>query len=160
MSNISSVTRQYHCKVLSTKNVDRLFHCRDKDNCPLNGKCLQTCIVYKADIITNKGSHMIENLSGCSIHKNSFRNRHHEQDTQFSNHIWQLKYKDINFTLKWKIVAYASACRCVSTRCDLCLTEKYVIARADQKNLLNKRPELIANCHHKNKYILKISHNS
>ena len=58
MSNISSVTRQYHCKVLSTKNVDRLFHCRDKDNCPLNGKCLQTCIVYKADIITNKGSHI------------------------------------------------------------------------------------------------------
>ena len=103
---------------------------------------------------------MVENLSGCSIHKNSFRNRHHEQDTQFSNHIWQLKYKDINFTLKWEIAAYASACRCVSTRCDHCLTEKYVIVRADQKNLLNKRPELIANCHHKNKNILKISHNS
>ena len=55
MSNISSITKLYGCKVLSTKNVDRLFNCRNKDTCPLDGKCLQTCIVYKADV---KGSHI------------------------------------------------------------------------------------------------------
>ena len=102
----------------------------------------------------------MENLSQYNDHTNSFGNRHHEQDTELSNHIWQLKDKGINFILKWKIVAYVSTCRYGSRRCNLCLTEKYVTARADQKNLLNKRPELIAKCRHWNQYILKISNNS
>ena len=38
---------------------------------------------------------------------------------------------------------------------DLCLTKKYVIARANHKNLLNKRAELISKCCHRNKNILK-----
>ena len=40
--------------------------------------------------------------------------------------------------------------------CDLCLTKKYIIARANKNNLLNKRFELISKCRHRNKYILKI----
>ena len=34
------------------------------------------------------------------------------------------------------------------------LTEKYIIARANQNNLLNKRTELIPKRRHRNKYIL------
>ena len=58
MSNISSFIKQHNRKILSTKNVDRLFNCRNKESCPLDGKCLQTCIVYKGDVITNKGSNI------------------------------------------------------------------------------------------------------
>ena len=58
MSNISNFIKQHNWKMLSTKNVDWLFNCRNKDSCPLDGKCLQTCIAYKADVITNKGSHI------------------------------------------------------------------------------------------------------
>ena len=43
----------------------------------------------------------------------------------------------------------------VGQKGDLCLREKYVIARAYQKNLLNKRTGLISKCRHRNKYILK-----
>ena len=39
--------------------------------------------------------------------------------------------------------------------CDLCLTEKYVIAHADQEYLLNKRAEIISKCCHRNKYLIK-----
>ena len=46
--------------------------------------------------------------------------------------------------------------RCGSRKCDIYLTDKYLIARANQKNLLNKRTELISKCRHKNKFILKI----
>ena len=35
------------------------------------------------------------------------------------------------------------------------LTEKYIIARANQNNLLNKRTELASKCWHRNKCILK-----
>ena len=43
--------------------------------------------------------------------------------------------------LKWSIAAYASPYRCGPRHCDLCKTEKYIIARADQKYLLNKCAE-------------------
>ena len=75
--------------------------------------------------------------------------------TELSKHIWKLQDKGINFNVKWSVAAYASTYRCGSRRCDLCLTEKYVIARANHKNLLNKRTELISKCCHRNKYILK-----
>ena len=53
------------------------------------------------------------------------------------------------------IAACASPYRCGKRKCDLCLTEKYIIARADQKYLLNKRTEIISKCRHRNKYVLK-----
>ena len=36
---------------------------------------------------------------------------------------------------------YATPYKCGTRRRDLCLTENYVIARADQEHLLNKRTE-------------------
>ena len=42
-----------------------------------------------------------------------------------------------------------------SKRCNLCLTEKLEILDDPDKNLLNKRSEIISQCRHKNKYRLK-----
>ena len=50
---------------------------------------------------------------------------------------------------------YATPYKCGTRRCDLCLTEKYVIAHADQEHLLNKRTEIISKCRHRNKYLIK-----
>ena len=94
MINMFSVIKQHNYKVLSaTKNLDQLCNCRNKDNCPLDGKCLQICIFYKADGITNKDSHIYyaasdgEFKSQYNNQTNSFRHRHHEQDTKLSKHI-------------------------------------------------------------------------
>ena len=158
MSSMSNVIKQHNYIVLpTTENVGRLCNCRNKENCPLDGKCLQSCIVYKADVITNKDSQIYYDASDekfksrSNNHTNSFRHRYHEQDTELSKHIWKLQDKDFNFKVKWSVAAYASTYRCGSRRCDLCLTEKCVTARANHKNLLNKRTELISKCRHKNK---------
>ena len=42
MSNMSSVIKQLNCKLLSTKKCGRLWNCRNKDSCSLDGKCVQT----------------------------------------------------------------------------------------------------------------------
>ena len=56
MSSMFSVIKQHNFKVLSTtENLDWLCNCWNKENCPLDDKCLQTCIV---DVITNKDSHI------------------------------------------------------------------------------------------------------
>ena len=44
---------------------------------------------------------------------------------------------------------------CGSKRCDLCLTEKLLIAKTDPKTLLNKKSEKISKCRHGNKFTLK-----
>ena len=49
---------------------------------------------------------------------------------------------------------YATPYKFGTRRCDLCLTEKYVIARANQEHLLNKITE-ISKCRHRNKGLIK-----
>ena len=44
---------------------------------------------------------------------------------------------------------------CGTRKCDLCLCEKLLIARANLACLLNKRDELISKCRHINKFTLK-----
>ena len=97
MSSMSSVIKQHNYKVSSTtENEDQLCNCRNKENCPLDGRCLQTCIVYKADVITNKDSHLYfgasdgEFKSRYNNYTNSFCHRYHKQDTELSKHIWKL----------------------------------------------------------------------
>ena len=69
----------------------------------VDGKCLQTCIVYKADVMTNKESHIYYGASDGELNLGTIttqiRHRHHEQDTELSKHIWKLQDKGINFTL-------------------------------------------------------------
>ena len=60
-----------------------------------------------------------------------------------------------NYNIRWKLFMYATPYKCVTKRCDLCLTEKYVIACADLEHLLNKRTEIISKCCHRNKYLKK-----
>ena len=44
---------------------------------------------------------------------------------------------------------------CVSRKCDLCICEKLLIARADPNVLLNKRDDLVSKCRYRNKFTSK-----
>ena len=57
--------------------------------------------------------------------------------------------------MPWKIFMYATLYKYGTRSCDLWLTEKYVIARADQEHLLNKKTEIISKCYHRKKYLIK-----
>ena len=86
-------------------------------------------------------------------HTKPLRDRGNE--TGLSNYIWQLKDESKNYNIRWKIFMYTKPYECGTRRCDLCLTEKCVIARADQEHLLYKRTEIISECRHRNKYLIK-----
>ena len=87
-------------------------------------------------------------------HTKSFRHRKYENDSELSKCLWKLNDKGTAYSLNWKIAARASPYKCGSKRCDLCLTEKMIIVRAEPKGLLNKRTELISKCRHRNKFLL------
>ena len=133
---------------------------RNLASCPLDGKCLTKNIVYKAVVSTITGSHTY--YGSCddfkfhnNNHTKAFRHQHCKNNTELSKHIWDPKNAGILYNFTRSIAAYASACRCGTRRCDLCITEMYITVRANKKNLLNKRTEIISKCRNRNKFILK-----
>ena len=67
----------------------------------------------------------------------------------------KMKDKGEGFTIKWSVPAKAFPHTCGSKRCDLCLMEKLLIAKADPRTQLNKRSEIALKCRHRNKFTLK-----
>ena len=74
-------------------------------------------------------------------YKASFGNKSNERSTELSKYIWELKNTSINYDLKWSIACKANPFTGVTRKCDLCLTEKLAIMKADPESLLNTRGE-------------------
>ena len=87
-------------------------------------------------------------------HQLTFRDPNYYKSTELSKHIWELKDKKKNFDTGWSIINPAAPYNNSSKKCNLCLTEKLCILKADKVTLLNKRCELISECWHENKYYM------
>ena len=144
MSNMSSFIKQHNLNILSSSpnSEEHSCNCRNKDNGPFAGSCLKTWIVFTANVIKQNETHVLYGASDREFkyrynnHINSFWNQDYENS--------KLKCKGTEFNLKWSIAMYAAPYRCGTRGCDLCLIEKYIIARANQNNLLNNRNKLIS----------------
>ena len=80
----------------------KLCNCRLKKNsCPLDGKCLTKCVVYKATVTeTTSINHesyigLTENKfkTRSNLHKSSFKLEHKRTSTTLSEDVWKLKKK-------------------------------------------------------------------
>jgi len=122
----------------------RHCNCSVKQNCPLNGKCLAPCIVYKAKVNTNSDKHTYYEL--CERKVQSMIQQPHEiiQVAKVWKRNWIVKVfvetkrvqrSSKEFTLSWEIAVHAY--KCETRRCDLCLSEKVCIIRAEPNGLLN-----------------------
>ena len=161
MKNMSSIIKQQKVNILSAKSKEKhSCNCRNKEFCPHEGHCLRECMVYEAKISAEDnvklhyGACKGEFKSRFYNHMKSFWDRGNERE--LSKYIWQLKDESKNYNICWKIFMYATPYKCGTRRCNLCLTETYVIARSDQEHWLNKRTEVISKCHHRNKCLIKI----
>ena len=145
----------------SFEHPTRMCNSRDKASCSTDGNYLQTFFVYQPQVDSANsrkyylGTSEDEFKTRYNNHTKSFRNKGHEKKTELSKYVWELKDKGEDFTIKWSVAAKASPYICGSKRCDLCLTEKLLIAKADPRTLLNKRSEIVSKCRHRNKFALK-----
>ena len=164
MLNMGSIINNHNKKILTNNNTtpQNGCNCRKKDQCPLDNNSLITSVIYKANVTTDKddtGKNYIGLTEGTfkqryMQHKLSFRDRKYASCTELTKHIWKLKDNDENYKISWSIISSASAYNNISKRCNLCLTEKLYIIKADKASNLNKRTELISKCRHENKYSL------
>ena len=130
----------------------------------MNGNCRVENVVYKCVVSATEKSkeHVYIGVTEDGWkqryynHTMSFRNQKHKNDTALSTFLWELK-KSTKETpqLTWSVLKVAPAYSNISKRCLLCLNENLLITTyPDQKQLLNKRSELIAKCRHENKFLL------
>ena len=161
MPNIENTLQGHNSWVLNTAvSPLKSCSCRKKDACPLNGNCLVSCIVYKAEVKSDEekrvyyGSCSSTFKERYSNHKMSFSTKKHKDATKLSKYIWDLNDKNKQYEIAWSIVKKCSPYRPSSKRCDLCLTEKLVIIQAKDDDILNKRSEIANKCRHSNKFSL------
>ena len=141
-----------------------MCNCQQKENCPMKGACLKEVLVYYTTISWNdknykpklyKGSCETSFKKRYSNHNKSFIVPLYKHDTKLPIKYWNLKMKQLNPQTSWKIKGIYKSYIPTSKRCKLCLTEKLEILDDPDKNLLNKRSEIISQRRHKNKYRLK-----
>ena len=145
---MSSMTKSHNKKVISKEL--KSFNCLVKSECPLNGQCQVTDIIYN----WTAEDHFKKWFYN---HRKSFNNESSTNDTTFSKYIWELKEtSNSSPTLVWSIAKKVPSYSNISKRCLLCLHKKLEIInypRPDQ--LLNKRSKLISRCRHANKFLLR-----
>ena len=164
MENMGSIIKKHNKKILSNTPAisDDGCNCRSKDQCPIENKCLSSALVYNATVTTNDsspGENYIRLTEGTFKkrfygHQLSIKDRKYAKSTELSKHLWKLKDKGQQYNIKWTIKKKATPYSNGSKRCNLCLTEKLCILKADRSSLLNKRSELISKCRHENKFYI------
>ena len=87
-------------------------------------------------------------------HKKTFNAEKNKNDTKLSTESWKLANNKLHPQISLSIKDNYKSYNPNSKRCSLCLHEKLETVD-DPKEILNKRSEVISQCHHQNKYKLK-----
>ena len=149
MSNVKSIITSHNTRIIRKSQPQDInaenCNCRNKHACPLQNKCMSKDIVYKATISTGNTQdtkHYIGMTSNTfkELYRNhikSFTHKKYSNETELSKHVWHLKQKKTDFTIKWFIIKKSISYTGGSKRCNLCLDEK--ITMFGRNNcLLNK----------------------
>lgn len=166
MPNMKSTIASHNKSILSnvtpapTQQSRDGCNCRKKNECPLEGQCLQTNVVYQATVTSEASTESYVGLATnfkerYRNHNASFRHSNKRNETELSKHIWTLKDAKKAFQIKWKVLKKCQPYNNISKKCNLCLHEKFIIICKKDLCSLNKRNELASSCPHRNRFVLK-----
>ena len=132
--------------------------------CVVGGKCVPGNVVYEG-AVTRLDTGTTDFYTGLSEpswklrwnnHKANFKtdSKANRTATCLSKHIWKLQDKNIKYSIKFKQLAITTSFNPVTSICQLCLTEKYLIMFKPEGATLNSRTEFNSSCRHKTKHLL------
>ena len=162
LPNIKSDISKHNIKIQkSNENIPPHCNCRDKSSCPMPGRCATTNVVYQATV-TREDQGTSTTYTGLasnfkerwSSHKTSFKHERYRHSTKLSGYIWSLKDQNIPYNIRWDFLGRASSFNPATSKCRLCLLEKFFILYHPDKAALNQRSELFSQCLHKRKNLL------
>ena len=160
MKNMDAIANSHNHKLIQQSKPQDAdtrpkCNCRQKDQCPLRGNCLESSVVYKATVQHENETKSYYGLAGGTFkeryrnHVKSIKHEKYKNETQLSKHIWNLKKENKKYTLTWNIERKSNRIVRKSGLCNLCLEEKCTIIL--NKDALNKRSELISKCRHRSR---------
>ena len=170
MANFKNIIDGQNKKILHRSNnnnctntQNRTCNCRANTTCPLDGNCLAEGVIYQATVETNDKIETYVGLTENQFktryrnHKASFNNSQKRTNTELSKYIWSLKDTNTPYNIKWSILNHTKPYSNTNKRCDLCISEKYVIIFKPELSTLNKRNEIVSACRHSSKFTLRNS---
>ena len=163
MPNMAAIISKHNKITLKNRadlhHTTPLFNCRNKTNCPLEGKCRKSSIIYKATLKSNGKTRHYYGWSETGFkthfnnHKQSLVHQKKRNATELSKAVWNAKDTGTNPNIEWSIAAKTSPYQPGAKLCNLCLAEKLTIP--NPATMLNKRSELNNKGCQKNKLKLK-----
>ena len=167
MPNMKSIISSHNKAILSPNDQqdDRTCNCTNKETCPMNQNCLISNIVYEATLTSDLPDYGEKKYIGlCEStfkkrfngHKTSFNLERYRNKTTLSTEVWRVKDSGGVPSVTWRVLRKSKSFTPESGRCALCAAEKFEIVNYPDKNLLNKRSEIMAKCGHRRKFDLEL----
>ena len=160
--NIASIISGHNKGLLrGAPPPERDCNCRNREECPLDNKCLTPNIVYEANVTSHPDEVEKDYRGLCStvfknrfgVHKEGFNHRKYSKGCELAKYVWELKDAQKTFDVKWSILEKVRG-RLVGGQRRLCVTETMLInEHPNKEKLLNKNS--IKKCRHENKFLLK-----
>ena len=153
--NVSSIISAHNKKILTNK-VNELnskkCNCRNPSNCPLDGNCCISSVIYRADIEHPKafyiGMTARKFKERFNQHKHSFKSENRKKCTTLSDFIWTNKLNP-EPQIKWSIVKQCQTYEPGKASCDLCTSEKAeILKHINNPQCINRRNDLNTKCLH------------
>ena len=129
----------------------------------MEGNCQVNNVVYKYDVRRPLPEKVYLGLAGEEWksrfynHKLSFKQKRYSNKTTLSSYMWHLESVSSETpNLKWSVLRCVALYSNILKKCLLCLYEKLeTFTYQNEKELLNKRSELLCKCDHASKFLLK-----
>ena len=158
---------RHNAKIL--KNADKnkqrkppTCNCRTKEDCPIPGACNQEGVIYQATVKNNKGKEktyiwLASNFKKRHYkHKASMEAQNPENSTTLSTHFLKELDAGREPKISWIILQNnIPSFNPVTSKCQLCIREKYHILLSPYSTSLNSRQELFSHCRHIRSKLLK-----
>ena len=146
MPNITSKINGHNKKILQPKPTEpqKLCNYLVKEDCPMNGLCLTSSILYQATTRCSDSKCKQKRYKGicettfkkrCANHKKSFNLIKSKNDTTFSIEYWNLKQIQQAPRLTWEIKVQYKAYNLTLKKGNLCLNQKLATLDDPDKNL-------------------------
>ena len=161
--NMSHIIQNHNNKIINNQQppATKQCNCRDKNKCPLDGKCQTETIIYKATLETTTGTkHYIGSTekdfkTRYTGHKQSFTTQYKKNATALSQCVWAHGLQPTP-NVKWDIIQKAQKYTPGNKTCDLCTSEKlHILKIINTEGYLNKKNDIAKRCPHRDKYSLE-----
>ena len=93
--NMGRIIKSHNKKITTTKTTENLdCNCRSKQNCPMDGKCRSSNVIYKCiSSVPNKPDKVYIGLTEGEWKKYIHATKKHAKSTALSTYVWEIKEK-------------------------------------------------------------------